>query len=55
MASKRQILAKAKALGVNLTNPVKVSAFLTCVGVSATFTSLPNAIKKCAKKLGMLK
>ena len=54
MASRKQILSKAKALGVNLTNPTKVSAFLACVGVSSNFTSLTNAIKKCAKRLGML-
>lgn len=54
MATKAQILAVAKRLGVNLTNPTKVAAFVTCVGVAASFTSLPNAVKKCAKKLNML-
>jgi hypothetical protein len=54
MATKAQILAAAKKVGVNLTNPAKVTAFVTCVSVAASFTSLPNAVKKCAQKLGML-
>ena len=54
MASKAKIIAAAKKAGVNLANPTKVAAFVTCVAVSSHFTSLSNAVKKCAKKLGML-
>jgi len=54
MATKRQILAKATQLGVDLSNPAKVSLLLTCVSGAILFASLPKAIKKCAKKLGML-